>query len=131
MFVARVLHVLAKINRGIQLLRNLLLYSPRRACYQILKVWITRDVGVSELTRVVADDFPSIPDILADYPRKDARGETSHSNAPLPDFLRRSSIRATTYDGKPLFMKRKTRIAGLQTVSKPSTPPSSSSFPGQ
>jgi hypothetical protein len=72
---------------------------------------------------VLVQDFPKVSELLEQYPSKSApAGEVSTTpNAPLPTYLHRMSLRATTFSGKTIYMKRKTRVEGLQKVSTPRT----------
>jgi hypothetical protein len=57
--------------------------------------------------------FPEIPDILAQHPKEPAKSSNPLSRtagAPLPTYLYRAPVRATTFDGKSIYMKRKTRL---------------------
>ncbi|KAF7974845.1 hypothetical protein HWV62_11223 [Athelia sp. TMB] len=57
----------------------------------------------------VADTYPEDPSSSTPL-----AGEVPVPSASHSTFSLRSSIRATTYDGKPLFMKRRTRVDGLR-----------------
>lgn len=86
-------------------------------CSQSLKVltsirephfWLTSDV----------DEIPDLAELLREPSRPEptiALSESRPSHA-LPTYLHRASVRATTFDGKTFYMKRKTKIDGFRNV---------------
>jgi hypothetical protein len=57
------------------------------------------------------DDLPDIPDILKRHPRPLA--EMSSTTPFTPIILPRPSLRSSTFDGKTVYLKRKSRTIGL------------------
>ena len=64
-----------------------------------------------QLTLSPDDDLPDIPDILKRHPRPLA--EMSSTTPFTPIILPRPSLRSSTFDGKTVYLKRKSRTIGL------------------
>ncbi|KAI9446248.1 P-loop containing nucleoside triphosphate hydrolase protein [Lactarius indigo] len=55
------------------------------------------------------DDFPDMADLLRRYPRPNASTGNSATASNAPIILPRPSLRSSTFDGKTVFIKRKSR----------------------
>ncbi|KAH8980916.1 P-loop containing nucleoside triphosphate hydrolase protein [Lactarius hatsudake] len=69
------------------------------------------------------DDFPDMADLLRRYPRPNASAGNSATTSNAPIILPRPSLRSSTFDGKTVFIRRKSRTIA------PSQKPSSSERP--
>jgi chromosome transmission fidelity protein 18 len=85
-------------------------------CYQKAKVRFVLVVLLSSKMNAIAEDFPDVSELINQRPKETSAlaVEASRSSDLLPPALfYRSSLRATTFDGKTVHMKRKTRIDGM------------------
>ncbi|KAH9180738.1 P-loop containing nucleoside triphosphate hydrolase protein [Lactarius sanguifluus] len=80
--------------------------------------------GVSDLPpQSQDDDFPDMADLLRRYPRPNAGAGNSATTSNAPIILPRPSLRSSTFDGKTVFIKRKSRtIAPSQKQSSSERP---------
>ncbi|KAI0302221.1 P-loop containing nucleoside triphosphate hydrolase protein [Russula brevipes] len=58
------------------------------------------------------DDLPDIADVLKSHPRARASADNAASTSSTPIILPRPSLRSSTFDGKTIFLKRKSRVIG-------------------
>ncbi|KAI0273411.1 P-loop containing nucleoside triphosphate hydrolase protein [Gloeopeniophorella convolvens] len=72
------------------------------------------------LSQTQEDDLPDLGDLLRRYPRPDAGTAVTASSLTLPIVLPRASLRSSTFDGKTVFLGRKSRtvIAAKPTTSE-------------
>jgi chromosome transmission fidelity protein 18 len=64
------------------------------------------------LTLCLDDDLPDIADVLKSHPRARASADNAASTSSTPIILPRPSLRSSTFDGKTIFLKRKSRVIG-------------------
>ena len=89
--------------------------------YRSLKVRLNRSETLHQLSPLLGDNFPDVVDVLRRHPRPNANTDSSKENSATtlnaPTILPRPSLRATTFEGKTIFIKRRTRtIAPLVRV---------------
>src|SRR6266446_2709798 len=58
------------------------------------------------------DDLPDISDLLKRYPRPSTNADIAALKSSAPITLPRPSLRSSTFDGKTIFLKRKSRMIG-------------------
>ncbi|KAI9458284.1 P-loop containing nucleoside triphosphate hydrolase protein [Russula earlei] len=65
------------------------------------------------------DEFPDIADLLRGYPRPRQNADISVTTSNAPIVLPRPSLRSSTFDGKTIFLKRKSHVIGASRASAP------------
>ncbi len=66
------------------------------------------------------DEFPDISDLLRPYAKVATTAQANISASSIPAHLSRLSIRATTFSGKTIILKRKPRRFGVLSTVSPS-----------
>ncbi|KAF8478472.1 P-loop containing nucleoside triphosphate hydrolase protein [Russula ochroleuca] len=67
------------------------------------------------------DDLPDIADLLKRYSRPHASADTAATTSSTPIILPRPSLRSSTFDGKTIYLKRKSRMIGAMRPVAPKT----------
>ena len=80
--------------------------------HRTLKVMLNLFKTADLIHTSLDDEMPDISELLRRYPRPRASAESSATTSNAPIILSRPSLRSNTFDGKSVFLRRKSRTIG-------------------